>query len=81
MTSDLDIYRTANLLMKQRGALEAKIEAAQRADELLAAGDMEGRSVWLIRPLRNIRKDLTRVTSVESMHTTARRLVTPAVPY
>ena len=35
MTSDLDIYRTANLLMKQRGALEAEIKAAQRADELL----------------------------------------------
>jgi len=47
MTSNLDIYRTANLLIKQRGALEAEIEAAQRADELLAAGDMEGRGVWL----------------------------------
>ena len=42
-----DIYRTANLLIKQRGALEAEIEAAQRADELLAAGDMDGRGVWL----------------------------------
>ena len=36
-----------NLLIKQRGALEAEIEAAQRADELLAAGDMVGRGVWL----------------------------------
>ena len=47
MTSELDIYRTANLLIKQRGALEAEIEAAQRADELLAAGDMDGQRVWL----------------------------------
>lgn len=36
-----------NHLMKQRGTLEAEIEAAQRADELLAAGDMDGRGVWL----------------------------------
>ncbi len=35
------------LIAKQRGALEAEIEAAQRADELLAAGDMDGRGVWL----------------------------------
>ena len=47
MTPDIDIYRTANLLMKQRGALEAEIEAAQCTDELLAAGDMEGHSIWL----------------------------------
>jgi len=47
MTADIDIYRTANLLIKQRGALEAEIEAAQRADEQLAAGDMDRRGVWL----------------------------------
>ncbi len=47
MVAEIDIYRTANLIIKQRGALEAEIEAAQRADELLAAGDMEGRGVWL----------------------------------
>ncbi len=29
------------------GALEAELEAAERADELLAAGDMGGRGVWL----------------------------------
>ena len=47
MTSDIDIYRTANLIIKQRGAQDAEIEAAQRANELLAAGDMDGRGVWL----------------------------------
>ena len=47
MIPDLDIYRSAHLLIKQRGTLEAEIEAVQRADELLAAGDMDGRGVWL----------------------------------
>ncbi len=46
MTSDLDIYRSANELIKQHGDA-ADIEAAMRADECLAAGDMEGESVWL----------------------------------
>ncbi len=46
MTSDLDIYRAANELIKQYGDA-ADIEAAMRADERLAAGDMEGGAVWL----------------------------------
>ncbi len=46
MTSDLDIYRSANELIKQHGE-DAPIEAALRADELAADGDMEGRAVWL----------------------------------
>ena len=46
MTSDLDIYRSANELIKQFGDA-ADIEAAMGADERLAAGDMEGEAVWL----------------------------------
>ena len=46
MTSDLDIYRSANELIKQHGDA-ADIEAAMRADARLAAGDMEGEAVWL----------------------------------
>ncbi len=46
MTSDLDVYRSANELIKQYGDA-ADIEAAMRADERLAAGDMEGEAVWL----------------------------------
>ncbi len=46
MTSDLDIYRSANELIKQHGEA-ADIEAAMRADELMDAGDIEGRAVWL----------------------------------
>ncbi len=46
MTSDLDIYRSAHELIKQHGDA-ADIEAAMRADPCLAAGDMEGETVWL----------------------------------
>ncbi len=46
MTSNFDIYRSANELIKQHGEA-ADIEAAMRADERLAAGDMEGEAVWL----------------------------------
>ncbi len=42
----IDIYRAANELIKQHGEA-ADIEAAMRADECLAAGDMEGEAVWL----------------------------------
>ncbi len=46
MTSDLDIYRSANELTEQHGK-DAPIEAAMRADQCLAAGDVEGAAVWL----------------------------------
>ena len=46
MTSALDIWRSAKLLVDQHDA-NAAIRAAQRADQLLAAGDIEGRAVWL----------------------------------
>ena len=46
MVTDLDIYRSANELIKQHGDA-ADIEAAMRADECLAASDMEGEAVWI----------------------------------
>ncbi|MEE9139401.1 MAG: hypothetical protein V3U18_01355 [Alphaproteobacteria bacterium] len=46
MTSDLDIYRAAQALIKQHGE-DATIHAAMRASEPLAPGDMEGRAVWI----------------------------------
>ena len=45
MTDDVDVYRAANELIRQHGD-EAAIHAAMRADELTAAGDMEGCAVW-----------------------------------
>ena len=46
MTSDLDVYRTAAVLMREHGD-DATIRAAMRADELMDQGDMDGRAVWL----------------------------------
>ena len=46
MVDDLDIYRSANELIEQHGD-DAPIEAAMHADELMEAGDMEGRAVWI----------------------------------
>lgn len=46
MTSDLDVYRTAQVLVREHGE-NAATEAAMRADRLLARGDMQGRAVWL----------------------------------
>jgi hypothetical protein len=45
VTSDLDIWRTANIIVQSHGD-DAAIFAAQRADELLAKGDLEGQLVW-----------------------------------
>jgi hypothetical protein len=45
MTSDRDIYRTANLLVKQHGQ-DAPIHAAMRADAMLEKGDLGGCAVW-----------------------------------
>ena len=45
MISDLDIYRSANLLVKRHGP-DAPIHAAMRADDLLETGDLGGYAVW-----------------------------------
>ena len=41
MISDRDIWRAANLLIREHKA-EAEIVAAQRADEMLERGDRDG---------------------------------------
>ncbi len=45
MIPDLDIYRSANLLVKQHGE-DAPIEAAMKADAMLEVGDLDGLAVW-----------------------------------
>jgi hypothetical protein len=45
MISDLDIWRAANLLIRQHGP-DAELEAAKRADLLLERSDLEGQTVW-----------------------------------
>jgi hypothetical protein len=46
MVADIDIWRTAHVLMKQHGK-DAGFVAAQRADALLARGDQLGCSVFI----------------------------------
>lgn len=43
--SDLDIYRSAKLLIDQYGDA-ASLHAANRCDEMLDKGDLDGRAVW-----------------------------------
>ena len=45
MISDLDIYRSANVLIRQHGE-DAPIEAAMRADAMLERGDLDEYAVW-----------------------------------
>ena len=67
MISDLDIYRSANLLVKQHGE-DAPIEAAMRADAMLEAGDLGGYAVWK-RILRAVEEILgTQPKSGEAVH-------------
>ena len=46
MATDLDIYRSAKLLIDQYGD-DASLHAAKRADELLDKGDLDGQGAWL----------------------------------
>ena len=45
MTSDLDIYRAANLLIERYGE-DASIHAAMSADAMMEKGDLDGFAVW-----------------------------------
>ena len=45
MTTEIDILRAANLVIKRHGET-AWLEAAQRADALLEAGDVAGAALW-----------------------------------
>ncbi len=67
MTSDLDIYRSANLLVKDHGQ-DAPIEAAVRADAMLEAGDLEGCAVWkrVLRAVEELQRAVPK--SGEAIH-------------
>ena len=55
MVDDLDIYRSANLLIDRHGN-DAPIFAAMQADKCLAAGDLDGKAVWMgvIRAIKEL---------------------------
>ncbi len=56
MPSELDIYRSAALYIKQHGE-DAPIFAAMQADKCLEAGDLDGKAVWMrvIRAIEELR--------------------------
>ena len=45
MIAELDIYRSAALLIEKHGE-DAVLEAAMRADAMLEKGDLDGQRVW-----------------------------------
>ena len=45
MIPDIDIWRSANVMLKRYGD-DAALEAAKRADELLEAEDIDGCAIW-----------------------------------
>jgi hypothetical protein len=57
MTSDLDIYRSANVLIREHGE-DAALEAAMRADAMLEKGGLEGQAVWkrIVRAVGEIQR-------------------------
>ncbi len=67
MTSDLDIYRSARLLVKQHGQ-DAAIQAAMRADAMLEKGDLDGYAVWkrILRAIEELQG--TEPKSGEAVH-------------
>ncbi len=67
MIPNLDIYRDANLLVKQHGE-DAPIHAAMRADAMLEKGDLDGLAVWkrILRAVEELRG--TEPSSGEEVH-------------
>ena len=57
MIPDLDIYRSAQMLVKCHGE-DAPIEAAMRADAMLDKGDLDGYAVWkrILRAVEEMRR-------------------------
>jgi hypothetical protein len=45
VATDLDIYRTANILIRKHGE-DAALEAAMRADAMLEKGSVDVQRVW-----------------------------------
>ena len=45
MVTQLDVYRTAQVLVREHGA-DSPIRAAMQHDALLERGDLDGAAVW-----------------------------------
>ena len=62
MTSDLNIYRSANLIIRHYGD-DAPIHAAMQADAMLEKGDVEGYFVWkkILQAVKILRRNRPQV--------------------
>ena len=58
MTSDLDIFRTASVLICEHGD-EADLVAAMRADSFLEDGDIDGSAIWkrVLKAIKEIQRE------------------------
>ncbi len=58
MIPDLDIFRSANVLVKRHG-LDAPVHAAMRADAMLEKGVPDGYAVWkrILRALEELQRE------------------------
>jgi hypothetical protein len=58
MLSEREIYLAAQAMIRRYGD-EAEIQAAMRADELMAEGDVDGQRAWLriIHAIEALQKD------------------------
>ncbi len=59
MTSEIDIYRTANVLIREHDD-EAYLVAAERAGSFLDAGDIDGSLVWkrVLKAIKEIQREV-----------------------
>ncbi len=57
MVPGLDIYRSANVLVKHHGP-DAPIHAAMRADAMLEKGDLAGYAAWkrIVRAVEELQR-------------------------
>ena len=67
MIPDLDIYRSANVLVKRHGQ-DAPIHAAMRADAMLDKGNLDGYAVWkrILRAVEELQREI--VTAGDQIH-------------
>jgi len=67
MPSELDIYRSASVMIQEHG-VDAWFVAARRADAWLEKGDLDGYNVWtaIARAIQTIQE--TKLPPGESRH-------------
>ncbi len=67
MISDLDIYRSAQVIMKQYGK-DAQIHSTKRASAMLDKGDLDAYAVWkrILRAVEELQREAPK--SGEAVH-------------